>query len=1618
MRPAFLQGRNMRFRNDLRRVIVILLCLASLLPSNLVNAQGPLKKMIFGRTPIQELAHRIDLLEKHVEQYGSVVAKTPDIWGEERLTLHRFEYEQQMFGELKSFRGTINAQISRSDQAFLASALAVSSALNSTGTQPSNRAVALLSSSTTSTTFLPADGIVRPTSSPSTPFASVTTDPKTSDGKSVALEPTLFLEQMSRYLYHLHELRRINEGDDIKDLPGYTLHMLRLPVSVMPGKKTRQGFGAEITITTTPQLGDELLPLTFKDWVINDLVYQNGLAIFDLLNSDKLCRKITFKQPNGREASVRPRVELLKAILATIGTPDHEDLDRPKYFYSLAENGWWELPPPCDANGLPYDANGLPCDANGKQKRFFVKLWEIILSATWVQDALTVEFGRLGYCDILDTLRTIDLNELLKIQNIYKTLSTPNILKLLSIKGVENAINRPNIDEILSLPSIDKLISLPDVDELLKVSYVNDIIKTPEAKKIALFHAVESTFENPEFKTLNQSPVLKKLFKDSSIVKTIVDVDLKYFLMHPSITNIFKTPDAKVIYEEPKKVSSKDEPQELRVKEMLSNQNVQDALKLSSIVSLLKNLNTYYVDTKNVNMEILGNNDWANVFKKMIVRIYEVNEDWKGSYEVLKVLSKIDPAQLESLKAIDFAELLKVPEFKELIERKDVIELIKNSEIKKLIASPAVRKLLKKPEDLRKVFESDLGMVFRPFISSLNFDSRDVKSNGFRNTLWEGVESTYIKLSSNGSRNAQMSFPLSQFSTTYGQGMLLCVGLDAFHRIGRDLETDLVQYQDIEGYLKEEISAAYELLQRPENRFLWDIASTELVTAIRRRDRKAVERIRVEFFNQLEHTLNMPQHDGGEAPTGCFAWAIVVNAVLLNERLNEDIRAVASSKGCACLPSNWEQYHLPEPSAEARMTFNQYVQCRWPIHTFHVDPMTQDQNVGDKFSTTRELQLAMAVAVSTGKISVDQATKFARRIQLDLETVALNRTCIGFSHGEETFGWRFYPRVQSPPIESNATVIFRDLLKGGPSNDALLKLRQIEPGPRECVALVVAPAFLRQLNLDVNGDWQALTNSARGKPTTEKGVEMGREVQCIRELAQACQCDAHLYRDGELHRLLLRAKQLEQTLPLQTIHAEVPVTNDLGGFRLLVPSGNINKSPVLLGWTGRPGYVRGREATFFLMGENFKLQGTRVIAGNKSLFPNQTAGQSGNSSAATEKGSSEANPPAAENKPAKTTTPAVAVIVNEPAVRLISDRILEVTLPSDCQTFKKLRPDGVEAAFVSVQVATYFGESQKLHIPLAEDTIEKSSEKAATDATKAAKDSISAAKDAIKAATDSSKAAADSHKAATNSTNAAADAQKAAMHSSNSATDANKAAMESTKAATEAAKTAVTRHENQFHVNRYDWKISKMTGIVEYDAADQVHDLKADKGITVTESDQLNPFHPTRASLRCFVYQITKGADGKEERKQLICPGPPKRPCSTEGVLLNFNDSAEADADNVVRKILDVIKPHITKSDKTIALEIEGFLQFANDNLPVIKLDQPLRLDLQEKKETSTDRAGSTKSPKMDRTFSSPFDDSNSSNSESTTASESEIRFVLPWRPTSHSSENRRLKEGIAVKTR
>jgi hypothetical protein len=460
------------------------------------------------------------------------------------------------------------------------------------------------------------------------------------------------------------------------------------------------------------------------------------------------------------------------------------------------------------------------------------------------------------------------------------------------------------------------------------------------------------------------------------------------------------------------------------------------------------------------------------------------------------------------------------------------------------------------------------------------------------------------------------AFPTSQLYDVYGSEALF----DVTYAIQKSFAAAIkkqgyVHLPDIQTQLREEARAAAEFLKK--NPHLWSNYCTEhLVQAIRSQQWDEVLRVRqayrkeVAFLTKSEPTGTDAQDvntfDPNQEPllysgTTGLGWCLIVDAALLNDRLIRDMKETASSKGLALAGcDHWCPYFLPDPPAECRKAFNDYVRLRWPIHVFALDPYTQEQNIADSLSTRREIQLALSIAFTNGMMSARQLTRFSRRLEAEYETIALNRTQYGFGHGENTFGWRFYPRFQTPDTPSNAQALIREGLIGGPSRDALLRQRRLEPGWRECVAVVMMPSFVPYVEVDTVSNWFPITNPKHKCLDHSQALKLSKTVQTIK--MNGCGVtDADQYLPGDAKRLMVCLEQLQSRLPMQTLTSAVPILNTLGGFEMF-SNGTTDLAPELFGWYGAPGIDPDADTTtLFLVGDHFSPLRTRVIVGNQAV---------------------------------------------------------------------------------------------------------------------------------------------------------------------------------------------------------------------------------------------------------------------------------------------------------------------------------------------------------------------------------------------------------------------------------
>jgi hypothetical protein len=397
---------------------------------------------------------------------------------------------------------------------------------------------------------------------------------------------------------------------------------------------------------------------------------------------------------------------------------------------------------------------------------------------------------------------------------------------------------------------------------------------------------------------------------------------------------------------------------------------------------------------------------------------------------------------------------------------------------------------------------------------------------------------------------------------------------------------------DVRAFLSQQLSQAYDLLP-------YYVASIEETTAAVSEHRYSdLLQIYVRMRSSLPGTLKLS--DGIKDPTAILSWCIAVDAGLLNRRLREEMVRVRGLRGFepGCEVESLF-FYLPEPDPLSRAAFEGYVSARWPIVTFALDPTSDEQNIADALSLRRDMQLALAYAFATGQVSFSQMNRFRRRIELDSETIALNRTVTAYAHGNESFGWRFSPRYQNPPQERSNLAAFTNLVtRGGPGRDYGIKNSRLEDGQRDLTVVMVLPTFLPRVKFQVAGNWYPLHDPDELIVPTNRMVNQGRKVMELRSLLSQY-CDPSMYRPGELERVVTKIDRVESMLPLQTEVVPLPYENMQSGFDLFTP-GIASLAPKLVGYEGVPALADSQDVIGVLIfGKNISIQETKVIAGGQ-----------------------------------------------------------------------------------------------------------------------------------------------------------------------------------------------------------------------------------------------------------------------------------------------------------------------------------------------------------------------------------------------------------------------------------
>ena len=581
------------------------------------------------------------------------------------------------------------------------------------------------------------------------------------------------------------------------------------------------------------------------------------------------------------------------------------------------------------------------------------------------------------------------------------------------------------------------------------------------------------------------------------------------------------------------------------------------------------------------------------------------------------------------------------------------------------------------------------------------------------------MTSLYVPMTRINERSSPV--PGTEFDNVYVDQNLVIMALSA----KQATQTSRPRATDVRAFLRREIEASYDLISQiyggndpdsPQIVAAYEHAVDQLATHLRNReywksfdDYRDLARVMPGIFRYEESSPGKDKNRSLVILRVIMCYSIAVEAGLLDSQLRVDMKRVLGKDGGDDPEVDAMRFYSPKPDPAAEEKFRQYVTKRWPLITFAVDPVVDQQNIADASSVKRDLQLALAFAFSTGQINFNQLTQFQRRIEVDAETIALNRTVTSFAHGNDTFGFRFSPRFQNPPMEkSNLHVIANQLIRGGPGRNYALNNAKLEAGQRELSAVVIMPSFLQGIQMDVTGNWFPLHDPDQMMIGTPRMIEQGRKVVALRD-ALGCIRDTKRYRTGDLQRLKTRVDQLEAMLPMQTREIRVPYENTLGGFQLF-QQGVTSLVPQLDGFQGADSIVKGGKGTdLLLFGKHFSIQETNVVVGGVYLSLNSLSTLGSNqipiqsTTTPSTQGFSPSGSPfltQAATTPNSTTPTITPTTSNNLAIDIISREVIRVSIPTGVNKTDIYDADSkTTKSYVEIFVATPTGISNRLLVP-------------------------------------------------------------------------------------------------------------------------------------------------------------------------------------------------------------------------------------------------------------------------------------------------------------------------------
>jgi hypothetical protein len=326
-----------------------------------------------------------------------------------------------------------------------------------------------------------------------------------------------------------------------------------------------------------------------------------------------------------------------------------------------------------------------------------------------------------------------------------------------------------------------------------------------------------------------------------------------------------------------------------------------------------------------------------------------------------------------------------------------------------------------------------------------------------------------------------------------------------------------------------------------------------------------------------------------------FGFALRVQASALNARLKQDIADQLPDVTMDDLRKL--NFFEPNASEEAVHVFERYTNAKWPLRVYAIEPVIAQQNVADAVGRHSLSAFDFLGGMPVGPFKGAGAFSADRRISEDEAAIRLNPTMVGFGAGENTFGWIFYPRLQTNRTSSRSLGAAANQLLHGRLPALNDKEQSIEPGQRECTALIVMPNFVPRIEFVTVANWFR-TGDLNDRQTSdiERASDLASRLVEAEDLLNRVK-SAGQFRPEEYQIAIERLNQLKSLMPTQRLVVRVPFAADGNDSRIFCSRGG-QLRPALLAWHGKPPEP-GAESTIFLEGKNFSVHDTHVIAGGK-----------------------------------------------------------------------------------------------------------------------------------------------------------------------------------------------------------------------------------------------------------------------------------------------------------------------------------------------------------------------------------------------------------------------------------